>query len=69
MLFNLRTDPDELSNALERHPPRVRRFKRALEQVMDENGRARAMYGDPTIKAEIAPATRDRLEALGYIER
>jgi arylsulfatase A-like enzyme len=61
LLFDLRTDPEELHNLATDRSDDVARLRRHVDACSDRKGLAR----DET---EISPATRERLRSLGYAD-
>ena len=65
-LYDLRSDPAEAANLLEREPARVDALSRGLVSILAAAGRAPGPAPEP---AALDEAARQRLAALGYLGR
>jgi len=61
-LYDLKMDPDEEHNLVEKHPERARGFQERLRQILEEHLRA----GSDQSKVDMDPEALEKLRALGY---
>lgn len=62
-LFDLRADPEERENLVDKHPEQSRELAAALEQW-----RTSTQFSEPQKSPELSPELQDSLRSLGYIE-
>jgi arylsulfatase A-like enzyme len=62
-LYDLEADPDERRDLAQSHAPRVLAHRRRIDEL------SRALAAAPVARRELSEEERERLRALGYLER